>query len=311
MTSAKRKPLHGAPGATASRRAPTSVVLLFPVHPLSRHHIETSFVTPVPSLLRFGPDAPWAKRLPPHLEALARRDPHTGAPSATGLLFGVPFRWVRWFLLSPHVKTNRKTPPLRYVTINHRRGLRGLSRGTLFQFVQGCLLIAFRADKLRQLGLGLEHGLEWADLWRPELAGRIAFPDEPRTLLGVALKAAGLPFDLPEGQRPSGAEWERIQGRVAALKRQARLRPFLSALNDSGFSPVSPPLRVACAALSGSFLNRRPATPAGADDKQHVLSQVARLDGRLGGRGVVNGPHTLRPGAHTGLARCMHPLTHT
>lgn len=101
---------------------------------------------------------------------------------------------------------------------------------------QGCLLIAFRADKLRALGLGLERGLEWEDLWRPELRGRVAFPDEPRTLLGVTFKAAGLPFDLPQGQRPQGAEWDALQERLRALRRQASAREGAR----SGDGPLRP-----------------------------------------------------------------------
>lgn len=87
---------------------------------------------------------------------------------------------------------------------------------------KGCLLIAFRQDKLRALGLG--DGLEWKDLWRPELKGRVSFPDEPRTLLGVVFKEAGLPFDAPEGEGEGkgsrGADWEHLQERLRVLKGQ-------------------------------------------------------------------------------------------
>ncbi|MFQ3616061.1 MAG: extracellular solute-binding protein [Cyanobacteriota bacterium] len=52
----------------------------------------------------------------------------------------------------------------------------------------GSVAIAFRRDKLEPLGWQPQ---DWADLWRPELAGMLSLPDSPRTVLGLVLKKFG------------------------------------------------------------------------------------------------------------------------
>ncbi len=49
----------------------------------------------------------------------------------------------------------------------------------------GATVIAFRKDKFRKLGW---QPTDWADLWRPELAGNISLLDQPREVIGLTLK---------------------------------------------------------------------------------------------------------------------------
>jgi len=57
----------------------------------------------------------------------------------------------------------------------------------------GCTMMAFRRDKLSQRKI--PWPVDWDDLWRPELAGRVAMIDAPREVIGAALKSQGLGYN--------------------------------------------------------------------------------------------------------------------
>ena len=66
----------------------------------------------------------------------------------------------------------------------------------------GATLIAFRSDKLPKATLDAiarSGGIDWLDLWRPELRGRVAFGGGPRALLTASLRAEGLSANDPRG----------------------------------------------------------------------------------------------------------------
>ena len=66
----------------------------------------------------------------------------------------------------------------------------------------GATLIAFRSDKLPKATLDAiarSGGIDWSDLWRPELRGRVAFGGGPRALLTASLRAEGLSANDPRG----------------------------------------------------------------------------------------------------------------
>jgi putative spermidine/putrescine transport system substrate-binding protein len=55
----------------------------------------------------------------------------------------------------------------------------------------GVTAIAYRRDRVR------EPIRDWADLWRPELAGKLTLPDHPREVIGLTLKKMGRSYNDP------------------------------------------------------------------------------------------------------------------
>ncbi len=55
----------------------------------------------------------------------------------------------------------------------------------------GVTAIAYRQDRVGQ------PIRDWADLWRPELAGKITLPDHPREVIGLTLKKLGRSYNDP------------------------------------------------------------------------------------------------------------------
>lgn len=78
----------------------------------------------------------------------------------------------------------------------------------------GSVAIAFRRDKLDPLGW---QPRDWADLWRPELAGMLSLPDSPRTVLGLVLKKLGRSVN-----EANLAAVPNLQDELAALDRQTK-----------------------------------------------------------------------------------------
>lgn len=57
----------------------------------------------------------------------------------------------------------------------------------------GATLIAYRPDKFKALGW---EPMNWSDLWRPELQGRISLLDQPREVIGLTLKKLKQSYNL-------------------------------------------------------------------------------------------------------------------
>lgn len=67
------------------------------------------------------------------------------------------------------------------------------------------------------------HMQDWADLWRPELAGRISMIDSPREIVGAVLKSMGASYNTHDfTSQVSG-------GKTALLKKLALLAEQVSA----------------------------------------------------------------------------------
>ncbi|MBF2034840.1 MAG: extracellular solute-binding protein [Leptolyngbyaceae cyanobacterium T60_A2020_046] len=79
----------------------------------------------------------------------------------------------------------------------------------------GCLTMVYARAPFRRLGW---EPTRWQDLWRSELAGRIALPDHPRVTLGLVLKSLGESANRPDPERAAGLT-EALQG----LRSQPRL----------------------------------------------------------------------------------------
>ncbi|MDJ0569339.1 MAG: extracellular solute-binding protein [Pleurocapsa sp. MO_192.B19] len=79
----------------------------------------------------------------------------------------------------------------------------------------GSTVIAYRSDKLNQLGVTLS---DWSDLWQPKLRERISLLDSPREVIGLTLKKLGHSYNtdnlnsIPE-----------LEGELLALHQQTKL----------------------------------------------------------------------------------------
>jgi putative spermidine/putrescine transport system substrate-binding protein len=60
----------------------------------------------------------------------------------------------------------------------------------------GTTVIAYRQDIFKQQGL--QPPTDWADLWRPELKGRISLLDQPREVIGLTLKKLGQSYNTED-----------------------------------------------------------------------------------------------------------------
>ena len=81
----------------------------------------------------------------------------------------------------------------------------------------GATLIAYRTDKLdRDVTRSIDEngGIDWADLWRPELRRRVAVGGGPRALLTASLRAEGLSANDPRGLK----ELPGVRARLCGLR---------------------------------------------------------------------------------------------
>lgn len=90
----------------------------------------------------------------------------------------------------------------------------------------GGMAIAYRKDLFQPLGWTPS---DWSDLWRPELKRRIALPDSPRTVIGIALKTLGKSINTPdlESLADLPATLSALQGQVKFYSSTAYLQPLI------------------------------------------------------------------------------------
>ncbi|KAK2973668.1 hypothetical protein RJ640_028934 [Escallonia rubra] len=85
----------------------------------------------------------------------------------------------------------------------------------------GSMVIAYKKRKF------IKHNLapieDWADLWRPELAGKISMVNSPREVVGAVLKYMGASYNTNniDSQVPGGRN--AVQEKLALLQKQVRL----------------------------------------------------------------------------------------
>lgn len=60
---------------------------------------------------------------------------------------------------------------------------------------------------------------DWADLWRPELAGRISMVDSPREVVGAVLKYMGASYNTNNILQVDG-----VQKNLTSLRNQVPVR---------------------------------------------------------------------------------------
>jgi len=80
----------------------------------------------------------------------------------------------------------------------------------------GTTVIAYRQDIFKQQGL--QPPTDWADLWRPELKGRISLLDQPREVIGLTLKKLGKSYNTEDL-----ATVPTLEAELRSLNQQAKL----------------------------------------------------------------------------------------
>lgn len=61
---------------------------------------------------------------------------------------------------------------------------------------------------------------DWADLWRPELAGRISMVDSPREVIGVVLKHMGASYNTQDIHLQVDGGRDAVKQNLALLGKQ-------------------------------------------------------------------------------------------
>ena len=61
---------------------------------------------------------------------------------------------------------------------------------------------------------------DWADLWRPELAGRISMVDSPREVVGAVLKYMGALYNTNDINLQVAGGRDAVKHNLALLRKQ-------------------------------------------------------------------------------------------
>ncbi|CAN4121220.1 unnamed protein product [Withania somnifera] len=84
----------------------------------------------------------------------------------------------------------------------------------------GSIVIAYKKSEFQKRKMAPIE--DWADLWRPELAGKISMVDSPQEIVGAVLKYMGAPYNTVDMSEVTGGR-EAVQRNLASLVKQVRL----------------------------------------------------------------------------------------
>ncbi|XP_050272754.1 uncharacterized protein LOC126715938 [Quercus robur] len=100
----------------------------------------------------------------------------------------------------------------------------------------GCMVIAYKKSKFQQQKLAPIE--DWADLWRPELAGRISMVDSPREVIGAVLKYMGASYNTNNIDLQVAGGRSAVQKNLELLGKQVRLFDSVNYLKAFGVGDV-------------------------------------------------------------------------
>lgn len=100
----------------------------------------------------------------------------------------------------------------------------------------GCMVIAYKTNKFRKHKLAPVE--DWADLWRPELAGRISMVDSPREVVGAVLKYMGASYNTKDINLEVNGGRDAVKLNLALLAKQVRLFDSVNYLKAFGVGDV-------------------------------------------------------------------------
>lgn len=85
----------------------------------------------------------------------------------------------------------------------------------------GSMVIAYRKSKFQQHNLAPIQ--DWADLWRPDLAGKIAMVDSPREVIGAVLKYLGASYNTRNIDSEVVGGRNAVKNELDTFRKQVRL----------------------------------------------------------------------------------------
>ncbi|CAB4299057.1 unnamed protein product [Prunus armeniaca] len=100
----------------------------------------------------------------------------------------------------------------------------------------GCMVIAYKKTKFRKHKLAPVE--DWADLWRPELAGKISMVDSPREVIGAVLKYMGASYNTKDIHLQVDGGRDAVRQNLALLVKQVRLFDSVHYLKAFGVGDV-------------------------------------------------------------------------
>ncbi|KAG6543404.1 hypothetical protein Mapa_015320 [Marchantia paleacea] len=100
----------------------------------------------------------------------------------------------------------------------------------------GKVVIAFNRQKLQQHGIPMIE--DWDDLWKPELAGRIAMISSPRDVVGAVLKALGASYNVKDFETDVPGGRQAVAEKFRSLQKQVRLFDNIQYLKTLGAGEV-------------------------------------------------------------------------
>ncbi|KAL5550790.1 hypothetical protein UlMin_000966 [Ulmus minor] len=103
-------------------------------------------------------------------------------------------------------------------------------------FRWGCMVIAYKKSKFRKQNLAPIE--DWADLWRPELAGRISMVNCPREVVGAVLKYMGASYNVNNINLQVDGGRDAVKQNLNLLANQVRLFDNMNYLKAFGVGDV-------------------------------------------------------------------------
>ncbi|XP_071724730.1 uncharacterized protein [Rutidosis leptorrhynchoides] len=100
----------------------------------------------------------------------------------------------------------------------------------------GTMVIAYKKTKFQKKKLAPIE--DWADLWRPELAGKISMIDSPREVIGAVLKYMGASYNTKNIDLQVTGGRSAVQQNLALLGKQVRLFDSVHYLKAFGVGDV-------------------------------------------------------------------------
>ncbi|KAK7386828.1 hypothetical protein VNO78_27165 [Psophocarpus tetragonolobus] len=100
----------------------------------------------------------------------------------------------------------------------------------------GCMVIAYKTNKFQKHNLAPVE--DWADLWRPDLAGRISMVDSPREVVGAVLKYMGASYNTKDINAEVNGGRDAVKHNLALLAKQVRLFDSSNYLKAFGVGDV-------------------------------------------------------------------------
>ncbi|KAL5710405.1 hypothetical protein ACHQM5_020969 [Ranunculus cassubicifolius] len=100
----------------------------------------------------------------------------------------------------------------------------------------GTMVIAYKTNKFRNYNMAPIE--DWSDLWRPELAGKIAMVNSPREIIGSVLKYMGASYNTKDIDRQVTGGMKAVMQNLMLLQKQVRLFDSVHYLKAFGVGDV-------------------------------------------------------------------------